>query len=111
MRHSTETENSDNISSDSAEKLYKWFQTTHSDEECVFSPNFVSMHPGGGHESVTESGNREWIPNKDKSAAPEGTQPPPDCNPLAKILDTSLVNRVKCNGYCLRTYKKKVKDG
>ena len=123
MQHSTETENSDNIECDSADKLHKWLQTTHSDEERVFSPNFVSMHPGGGQESVTESGNREWVPNRDKWAAPEGTQPPPDCNPLAKNLDqvtsqeggvselhTSLVNRValhRCNGYCLRSKKKK----
>ena len=123
MQHSTETETSDNIESDSADKLHKWLQTTHSDEERVFSPNFVSVHHGGGHESVTESGNREWDPNRDKWAAPEGTQPPPDCNPLAKTVDrvtsqeggvselhTSLVNTVafhKCNGYCLCTYKKK----
>ena len=55
--------------------------------------------------------------------AREGTQPHPDCNPLAKNLDeftsqeggiselhTSLVNRValhRRNGYCLRSKKKR----
>ena len=38
MQHSTETENSDNIESDSADELHKWLQTTHSDEElCLFT--------------------------------------------------------------------------
>ena len=38
------------IRSEAAEQLRKWLQTTESDEQDTFSPQFVSMHPAGGHE-------------------------------------------------------------
>ena len=115
------------IGSEAAEQLRKWLQTTESDEQHTFSPQFVSMHPAGGHEVCNDHGDRTWIPDKTKWAAPEGTQPPPDINPLAMSLSdicdkgneiaemhTSLVNRVglhKCNGYCLRKRKRSSAEG
>ena len=81
------------------------------------------MHPAGGEESVDESGNRIWIPNKESWAKPEGSQAPPEFNPLELGLDqvastdggvneqhVHFVNRVglhDCNGYCLRYKRKK----
>ena len=79
IQHSTETETSDSIESDSADKLHKWLQTTHSDEKHVFAPNFICMHPGVVHESVTESGNREWVQTETNGLHPR--------EPLAKIRD------------------------
>ena len=47
------------------------------------------MHPAGGQEKVDEHGNLIWIPDKTKWAAPEGTQPPPNVNPLAQQLNSA----------------------
>ena len=117
---------SEQSTSVAAQELYSWLQTTEKDANGVYSPQFVSMHPGGGQDVVDNDGARLWIHNKEKWAAPEGTQTPPDYNPLAQqvsdvcrlqggILDhhTYLVNRValhSCNSYCLRYRRKAATD-
>ena len=125
MAQSLPTQNleDEELRSNAVEELHKWLQTSERDEAGVYSPNFVSMHPAGGHQEIDVSGNRSWLPNKNQWAAPEGTQPAPDYNPLNQELHdicrsdggiakhhTFLDNRVglhKCNGYCLRTKKTK----
>ncbi|XP_066914213.1 uncharacterized protein [Clytia hemisphaerica] len=110
----------DGLSSDQekAETLYKWLQTHEEDTDTIFSPGFVSMHPAGGFQENGQDGSKVWIPNKEKWAKPEGTQEPPEINPLnlimteycttpekVKKLYLYLVNRValhNCNDYCLK---------
>ena len=108
---------------EAAEQLRIWLQTTEMDANGTYSPQFVSLHPAGGQEVVDHTGSRTWLPNKDKWAAPEGTQPPPDHNPLALDLNevvqseggipeqhVYLVNRLalhQCSSYCLRYRRKK----
>ncbi|XP_057290792.1 uncharacterized protein LOC130613469 [Hydractinia symbiolongicarpus] len=87
---------------------------------------FTSLHPAGGNEIINTSGIRDWVPNKDQWARPEGTQAPPDHNPLAQELadvanheggigeqHTYLVNRIglhNCNSSCLRYRRKNNKE-
>ena len=105
---------------DRAKRLQQWLQTDSENSDTVFSPGFVSLHPAGGKLEQNDE-KKTWIPNKEGWPLPEGTQKPPDFNPLQqKItqcktqeeiddLTTHIVNKVgihQCNGYCLR--KKKV---
>ena len=90
-------------------KGIQFFPGTHS-KYCFF---FI-----GGKEVENEHAGTTWIPNKDGWPMPEGTQEPPNFNPLQQNvsefctneenvnqLHTHIVNRVaihECNGYCLR---------
>ena len=112
----------------SIDELKKWLQTADRDEpsEGIFSPGFSSMHPAGGQAVSMTGDDLTWVPNKDMWCAPEGTQPPPETNPLTKsLLDKlqensglndhyiALVNRIAlhiCNGYCLKYKRKNKKD-
>ena len=113
-----------------ADQLCKWLQTTELDspENNIYSPGFVSMHPAGGDEAILIDSEKEWIPKKTHWPKPEGTQPPPEVNPLTQSLNDIyckeksldehyiyLVNRIAlhlCNAYCLRLKRRKAdKDG
>ena len=106
-----------------AEQLHEWLQTPNKNvENKLYSPIFTSMHPAGGHEVTDEYGDRIWIPDKTKWAKPDGTQDPPDYNPLKqKVTErcnteqdlqdfhTVMCNRVslhECCSYCLRRKSK-----
>ena len=107
-----------------SEELRKWLQTTELDnkEQNLYSPGFVSMHPAGGSEQYSVTGERQWLPDKSMWAAPEGTQVPPEVNPLSRSVSdlqndghdlhaqhVYLVNRIglhNCSGYCLRLKRK-----
>ena len=88
----------------------------------IYSPEFQSMHPGGGNEVITSSGNMDWIPNKSKWAPPEGTYTN-NSNPLSISINdcvheegammshlVDLVNRLSLHqcttSYCLKTKSK-----
>ncbi|XP_066920537.1 uncharacterized protein [Clytia hemisphaerica] len=108
---------------DKANQLYNWLQSETNNTDEIFSPMFTSLHPAGGSEVIGENGEREWIPNKEGWAPPEGTRNPPEYDPLGvpilqtcneendlNELHTDITNMValhSCNGYCL---KKKNKD-
>ena len=66
-------------------ELFKWFQTSLLNDETnnIYSPEFVSLHPGGGEEVSNGNSEKSWVPDKTKWAAPEGTQTPPHHNPLS----------------------------
>ena len=103
------------------EALHNWLQTNYCNENNVFSPGFVSMHPAGGSVN-NKDGTLSWKPHLQKWAPPEGTAEIPDYNPLQKSITdilledidikehyTNLVNKIalhKCNGYCLRLKRK-----
>jgi len=42
----------------------------------------TSLHLAGGNREVDAMGNAKWIANKNGWAKPEGTQQPPDFDPL-----------------------------
>ena len=104
-----------------AKKLYDWLQTSNENEDGIYSPIFTSMHPAGGHEFINEHGEKKREPNKKGWAKPEGTQEPPDYDPLmqknsdfssfedSKNFHTAVANQVcihRCNSFCLRRKKK-----
>ncbi|XP_057310732.1 uncharacterized protein LOC130648690 [Hydractinia symbiolongicarpus] len=109
-----------------AQELQNWLQTTNEDSDDIFSPIFTSLHPAGGNEIIDTSGIRTWVPNKNQWPTPEGSQAPPDHNPLAQELadvanheggireqHTYLVNRIglhNCNSSCLRYRRKNNKE-
>ena len=120
------SDSQDNVTQ--ADELEKVLQTTDYNSDTFFSPEFVSMHPAGG-KCVTMSNSNdddEWIPQKTKWAAPEGTAEAPSDNPLAKNIECvlglqngitnlhiDLCNKIglhTCCKYCLRWAKKR-KDG
>ena len=69
-----------------ADMLEKWFQTDSHNDGSVFSPRFISMHPGGGR-SVLNGQTEEWIHNKHMWAPPEGTLP----------LGNDVLRKADCN--------------
>ena len=103
---------SDTDNQSKADQLFNWFQTDSMNTESVFSPNFVSMHPGGGK----CNDKKKWIANKDMWLPPEGSFVV-DNDVLSKSLHAyrstediknfqiNVVNKVmlhNCNNYCLR---------
>ena len=104
---------------DKADKLFNWFQSDKMNTDSIFSPNFVSMHPGGG--KCDEGNANKWIPNKEKWVPPEGSLDV-DNDVLSRSIDTystikdvknfqiNAVNKVmlhSCSNYCLRRKCKK----
>lgn len=108
-----------------AEELHKWLQTTSCDMEDVFSPQFTSLHPSGGKEQ-TLNNKQIWIPNRAGWPKPEGTETPPDQNPLQMMvcdvctqkngvndmyrLLTNKVGLHSCNPYCLQKKQRRRMD-
>ena len=78
--------NGTNSEEEKALNLYKWLQTNELNTDTVFSPEFVSLHPGGGECKKDDLGSKTWLPNKNNWAKPEGSQQPPSVDPLAQNL-------------------------
>ena len=107
---------------DKADQLYNWFQSDTMNTDSIFSPNFVSMHPGGGKCDKVNA--NKWIANKEKWVPPEGSFDI-DNDVLSGSIDTfttiedvetfqvNAVNKVMlhcCSNYCLRRRKCKTTD-
>ena len=97
-----------------ADELYNWFQSDTMNTDSIFSPNFVSMHPGGGKRD--EVNDKNWICNKEKWAPPEGSFDVDNgvllksmdmCNTMRDVenFQLNVINKVmlhSCSSYCLR---------
>ena len=116
----TDDDKGNQNTSEAAAELHNLLQTDLRNDNDFHSPNFISMHPAGGHEEIDESGNKIWIPNKAGWPKPDGEYEPPNYNPLSEKLSDhlsadeihdfhiDLTNKVglhKCNHTCLKSKK------
>ena len=109
---------SDNVS-EIPNELFKFFQTQEYDDEDeqIYSPHFVSMHPASGHETL-KNNVKFWEANKNDWPPPEGTGQLPKKDSLSQELkdittidelnelQKDVINKVMLHGcsssYCLR---------
>ena len=114
--------NYDNVNK--AKELQRWLQSNDYNENNVFSPMFVSMHPAGGNTIIDPSGQKQWVPNTDLWSSSDSDQKERENNAFkTSLLSTTspsqfqidMVNKImthQCSLYCLRrkTIKTNEKD-